>query len=106
VQAPSATTLMPHPHNIYLHTLLTLGLPGAGLLFFLVFTGFRNAWNNRHPTDPTLSAWQTACLAGLVGFSFYGLVDSSLYAGRVTALTGWVLALLFARSTHSDDLKD
>jgi O-antigen ligase len=83
-----------HAHNIFLEALLQLGLPGLGLLLYLLWRIARPAWQHTQSSDEA-AACGMALIAVLAGMLARNMPDSLL--ARQNALLFWgIVGVLLA----------
>jgi O-antigen ligase len=82
-----------HPHNIYLHALARWGLPGLGVIAFLLYAWIRLGWRENWETGEEGSI---ICLSG-VALLVHGLTASSLEEHFSAVLAAMLLGAGLAR---------
>lgn len=70
-----------HPHNLVLHFWLSLGLPGVGLLLWLLTAFFRQAWRTyrRLPAVGQDGLLMLGLMGGMAALIAHGMVDLAFF---------------------------
>jgi O-antigen ligase len=76
-----------HAHNLFLETLLQLGIPGMALFLLLLGSVLRNGWHIARDDDETAAACGMALLAIVTGMLVRNMTDALLV--RQNALLFW-----------------
>lgn len=85
-----------HPHNVLLDFWLRLGLPGLGLLVWLVVSFFRRAWRayRRFAAGKAEQVLLLGLMAGMVNTLAHGMVDSAFFLVDLAFVFMLMLALV------------
>ena len=86
-----------YPHNSYLQMAAELGIFGLGVFLWLIYRLFAISLANiKKIKDRFGSAMLIGLLAGLFGFLAHSLVDTNIYAFRLSMLMWFTMGLIIA----------